>query len=401
MPALPATARKEPEPRPLRRCFAERPVWVDSPVAELLDRAADHVERGDFEGVLACAEEAARQMPSSVEAHHDRAVALIRLGRLEEAKDAVTLALALAPNDVEALELAADFFINQLPPSAERTTIGLQFAKRGRQFVSSRDRRLQARLALLETQALIDLGRAHDALKSGDRALRLSPHDPAVHYERGVALFELCRFADARRAFEDVLKLEAGHAHALYHLGLIHERGSEDPLARARFKEASLRDPKSFPPSPEVSMEDFERRLQAAIDRLPKDMRGDLAGIPVQAAELPTIEDLTADQPPLSPTILGLFRGLPLGRDDARETSLAARGTRGRNARPTAEAPSGGGPANCCAVPERAIVLYRRNILRSVATVAELDAAISRTLLHEIGHLRGEDDGSLRDRGLE
>ena len=32
---------------------------------------------------------------------------------------------------------------------------------------------------------------------------------------------------------------------------------------------------------------------------------------------------------------------------------------------------------------------------------AALDEAIRRTLLHEIGHLRGEDDGSLRDRGLE
>ena len=47
------------------------------------------------------------------------------------------------------------------------------------------------------------------------------------------------------------------------------------------------------------------------------------------------------------------------------------------------------------------IVLYRRNLLRTVHDVPELDQAIARTLLHEVGHLRGEDDGSLRDRGLE
>jgi predicted Zn-dependent protease with MMP-like domain len=46
-------------------------------------------------------------------------------------------------------------------------------------------------------------------------------------------------------------------------------------------------------------------------------------------------------------------------------------------------------------------VLYRRNLLRTVKDGAELDQAITRTLLHEVGHLRGEDDGSLRDRGLE
>jgi len=54
-----------------------------------------------------------------------------------------------------------------------------------------------------------------------------------------------------------------------------------------------------------------------------------------------------------------------------------------------------------CDAGDRTIVLYRRNLLRTVHDVGELDQAITRTLLHEVGHLRGEDDGSLRDRGLE
>ena len=54
-----------------------------------------------------------------------------------------------------------------------------------------------------------------------------------------------------------------------------------------------------------------------------------------------------------------------------------------------------------CDAGDRTIVLYRRNLLRTVHDTVELDQAISRTLLHEVGHLRGEDDGSLRDRGLE
>jgi predicted Zn-dependent protease with MMP-like domain len=54
-----------------------------------------------------------------------------------------------------------------------------------------------------------------------------------------------------------------------------------------------------------------------------------------------------------------------------------------------------------CDAGERTIVLYRRNLLRTVRDAAELEQAIARTLLHEVGHLRGEDDGSLRDRGLE
>jgi len=36
-----------------------------------------------------------------------------------------------------------------------------------------------------------------------------------------------------------------------------------------------------------------------------------------------------------------------------------------------------------------------------VRTRAELDRQIRRTLAHEIGHLRGLDEGQLRRRGLE
>ncbi len=396
-----------PEIRPLRRCFPELPAWVDLQVDDLLDRAGAYQDEDDFQGVLACAEEAARQAPRSVEAHHNRALALMRLGRFEEARDALALALAIAPDDGECLELAAELYINRLAPSAERTGIGLEYAQRGRRTLAGRNRLRAARLALLEGQALVDLGRASQALDPLRQARKLNQSDVSARYEQGVAYFELCKFVLARRAFEDVLAKDTTHAHALYHLALIREREGKEVEADRLFKDASVRDPKSFPAVPEVSASEFERRVRAATVRLPTDVQRDLDGIPIETAEIPASEDLTAERPPLSPTILGLFRGLPLGREQAvgDATAVSARGTRGRQARVTAggslpESESrAGGPA--AAVPARAIVLYRRNILRSVHGTEDLDRAIERTLLHEVGHLRGEDDGSLRDRGLE
>jgi Flp pilus assembly protein TadD/predicted Zn-dependent protease with MMP-like domain len=377
-------------------------------VTDVLDQASRFVDDEDFEGVLACTEEAARGSPRSVEAHHGRALALMRLGRLDEARDALTLALAIAPSDGECLELAAELFINRLPPTAERTAIGLEFARRGRRVVGARERLPAARLALLEGQALVDLGRAVEALRPLAASIKLDPSEPSARYEQGVALFELCRFDAARAAFAEVLAAEPGHAHALYHLALIHERDGRDAEARRLFGEAAQKDPRSFPAIPEVGAADFDRRLHQAVAHLSADLRADLQTIPVQAAELPALEDLTAERPPLSPTILGLYRGLPLGREpaspqDGQAQAPAARAARGRPARPPVSSgtPGGDGNAATCAVPARAIVLYRRNILRSVHRLDELDAAIERTLLHEIGHLRGEDDGSLRDRGLE
>ena len=161
-----------------------------------------------------------------------------------------------------------------------------------------------------------------------------------------------------------------------------------------------------------MTQADFAGHVQRAVAELPDDVRRDLGGIKVEAGDLPDITDLVAEKPPLSPTILGLFRGLPLDYNDRAIPTPAGRSGKGRaqpargrwrrdgdrRARPRDRR----GPVDLqCDAGDRTIVLYRRNLLRTVHDVPELDQAISRTLLHEVGHLRGEDDGSLRDRGLE
>ena len=93
----------------------------------------------------------------------------------------------------------------------------------------------------------------------------------------------------------------------------------------------------------------------------------------ILVADLPDAADLRAVSPPFPPTILGLFRGLPLG-------SVAAPGED---------------------VPPRAILLYRLNLARAVRSRAELTQQIERTLLHEIGHLEGLDEDDLRRHDLE
>ena len=139
--------------------------------------------------------------------------------------------------------------------------------------------------------------------------------------------------------------------------------------------------------------------MKRAVDALDPDIRRDLANIPVEAADLPSSEDLTAEKPPLSPTILGLFRGLPLDWNAREPLPTQSGRPGGKNHRAEDEGtPARLAPAEA---PDRTIILYRRNILRTVKDDKELDQAITRTLLHEVGHLRGEDDGSLRDRGLE
>ena len=47
------------------------------------------------------------------------------------------------------------------------------------------------------------------------------------------------------------------------------------------------------------------------------------------------------------------------------------------------------------------MVLYWRNLARFARDRAELAEQVRVTLLHELGHLHGETDDELRDRGLE
>ncbi len=409
-----ATKTDEAAERVLRRCFPERPVWTDAMVSELLDRAGVLFESDDFDGALACAEEATRAAPRSVEAHHDRAAAFLHLGRLDEARDALAMALALDPDDPQTLEASADFYVNQLPPSADRSAIGLEQARRGFRRAAGRDRVRAGRLALLEGQALIDLGRAEEAVRRLDAALVLVPHLTGARYEKGVAQFELCRFAEARRTFQKVLEGTPDHAHARYHLGLIEERDGDVSAAEKEFAEASAEDPGAFPSPLVLSAGDFDGRVRRVLASLAEDVRSDIGHASLETAELPALDDLVAEKPPLSPTILGLFRGLPLNwTGDADRRPQAGRIAKGK-ARGWSSSDMGPAtglgaerapePANAetaCVSPQRTIVLYSRNLLRSIRDLTDLDEAIKRTLLHEVGHLRGEDDGSLRDRGLE
>ncbi|HET9552568.1 MAG TPA: metallopeptidase family protein, partial [Anaeromyxobacteraceae bacterium] len=239
--------------------------------------------------------------------------------------------------------------------------------------VPRRDPALAVRLELAAAAALNDLGRAAEALPHAERAVALDPEEPAAASERGFALFELCRFDEARAAFERALALSPDDAWALHQLGLLAERRGDGAAAERLLARARERAPGDFPAEVAIDAAAFRAELDRALAELSAADRAALKGVPVEAADLPSTEDLTASQPPLSPTILGLYRGPPEG-----EACL----------------PEDGDPC-------RSIVLYRKNLARFARDRAELDRQVRVTLEHELGHLRGEDDDALRDRGLE
>jgi len=361
--------------QPVVECLAKVPDNADDDthVQALLDQANRDIERGNYGAAWTCADRAADMAPTSVEAHHLRGASLAALNRDSEAQLAYSLALALDPDDPETLRAVADFYINgKGERGRDALRLGLELAQRGSRRALARRRRnvqLAADLAVLEAQALNDLGRSDEALERVDSALKIAPNRGDALHERGVALFDLSRFADAKVAFQKALGTQPQDAYTHQMLGLTLEQLGDNG-ADAELRRAMELAPKELSAPVLIPVAEFQKEIDAVVGSLPADRKAHVKNIKVEIADLPDPLDLKAVQPPFPPTILGLYRG-PVGRAPA----------------PGDEAPS--------------IVLYRKNLARAVKSRTELSEQIRDTLLHEIGHLEGLDEDDLRRRGME
>jgi Flp pilus assembly protein TadD len=359
-----------PRPSP---CLAGEPFAAPSALAE---EAGEALGRGEPERALGCADEALRIAPRLVSALTARAAALAATGKLDDARLAYARALAIDPDEPGTLAGAAELYVRRLGGGRDVLELGRGYAARGLRAAARpphKGTELAARLELIAGIAENDLGRSHLALAHLDRAVAARADDADAVYERGVALYELCRFDEAQKAFDRALALAPGDAWTLHQLGLVAERRGETRRAEALLAKARTLAPGDFRAEIAVDPAAFQAEVAAAVAALPEEERSVLALAPVEIQDLPDPQDLLAVDPPLSPSILGLFRGPP-----ADEPCTASDGPR-------------------C----RSIVFYRKNLVRFAKDRQELTDQVRVTLLHELGHLHGENDDELRDRGLE
>jgi predicted Zn-dependent protease with MMP-like domain len=233
---------------------------------------------------------------------------------------------------------------------------------------------LEADLLWLEGSALTELADPATALHRLDAALVLAPDHLDAILERAFALFELGRADDARRQLEEALARAPDEPWAHHQLGLLAERRGDHAEAERRFARARKLDPQGFPRPVTVPRAEFERLAEAALEEIPERVRRYLSNVPITVEDLPSDDDLAGSDPPLSPTILGLFRGAPYGQKSSSD--------------PWSHLPS-------------AIVLYQRNLERAVTSREELEEQIAVTLVHEVGHFLGLDEEELAARGLD
>ncbi|HEX8698297.1 MAG TPA: metallopeptidase family protein [Myxococcaceae bacterium] len=344
-------------------------------IEERLDAVAGAFESENFEAALEQTEALLAKVPLQPEALHYRAAALVELGRFEDAAQAYEQALHVSPEDLEIILGAADFLICRMGEDREAVDDGLTLCARGRKLAQrEEDVERVYEFLLLEGMGLNQLGECERALVSLQAALEHMPRSVDAQVERGIALFELCRFPEAMAAFERVLKDAPDEAWAHHYLGLMAERRGDAREAKKRFAKAQALIPEEFPPPVELSEEEFDRALEAAVTALPGHVKGYLDNVTIAVEDIPSDEDLTGQAPPLSPCILGVFRGTPVG-----ERSVTSAYDHF--------------PAS--------IVLYQKNLERFARTREELIEQIGITVMHEVGHLVGLDEDELWKRGLD
>ena len=337
-------------------------------MSEALEAAELAFENGDLDAALEHAERALQEAPDDLHALELKGHLLAELGEFEDADEVFTALLARAPKNLSALIAAADVKIREPADDGSQVEAGLSLLDRAAPLAKG-DEQLQAEISLLRGLAFNHLGELEEVLAAFEKAVSLDAELGEAQLERAIAFFELGRVHEAKRAFDRIARDWPEEPWAFHYLALLAERRGENP--QPLFDKAREMSPEEFPLPVHLSDAEFDAAVKAAIDALPAHAKPHLDNVTIDVEPLPSDDEL---QEGLSPTILGVFQGVPV--DERLDTHADHHHT-------------------------ARIVLFQKNLERFARTREELLEEISITVLHEVGHLLGLDEDELTDRGLD
>jgi predicted Zn-dependent protease with MMP-like domain len=221
--------------------------------------------------------------------------------------------------------------------------------------------------------ALWDSGNLRDARRAYEEAVRLAPEWSESLVSLATLQYALLDFATARRTAERARDRDDQDAAAWALLARLAEREGRIDEADRCARHAHAIDPEGEPLPCRVSEAEFRAAVAEALDRLPDEFQRALDGeVAVLVEPVPPLAVLQSEDPPLDPEILGLYVGTPLPE-------------RGQQA--SAQLPD-------------VVYLFQHNLEHEAADHDELVDQIAITVYHEIGHYLGYDDDELEERGF-
>ncbi|MFW5925398.1 MAG: tetratricopeptide repeat protein [Myxococcota bacterium] len=317
-----------------------------------LDRGWDLVTRGDYAGALVSARKSLEIDAESPEAHNLLGFIHAAEGNAEEALEHYKQAIDIDESFIEAMLNAAEVLIHPLHDFGS----ALEMVEDALDYCDSPDEIADA--TLLKLDALLHMGE-RDKATALLNGLPDGPFEnPHLDFLIGRTRFELGDLEGAAPRIRRAVEQEPDNADARYYLGLLLEAEGDARGATVAFLQTRDLDAKVPPPPWSLPADQFERKVQAAIHRLPESLGERLDGALVVVVDSPGAE-VVADG--VDPRVLILLEDLDEGTEDARV---------------------------------RRLFVYQRNAERVTPSIAELEDELVRTLEREV---RAAFDPSIAD----
>ncbi len=334
-----------------------------------LDEAHEATSAGQADVALEWLEKALEHNPGGAEALNGRGEILWAQQRCEEALDDFARSADADPRIYAAHLNRVEILVEEV---GDHET-ALEYADD--LLAGSLESVVEAEVYYLKAKALFYLDDLEGALFLLRRALKAHGEVGIYRGFEGQILFELGQFRNARRSLERALAVEPDCAHSSYHMALVMEHLGEAEQAERLFQRAAHVAPDLYPVPVRIEPEEFEAASDDALKGLPSDIRAYVSNCPIIIEDLPS-PDLVREEN-LSPTVLGLFLGVPLTESGANPHVAPE---------PRADTDR--------------MLLFKRNIEKIASNREELIKQIRITVWHEIGHYLGKDEAELEKLGL-
>lgn len=262
--------------------------------------------QGDVEGALQVAENALDAEVETPEAHNLMGFALAGEGHLEEALSHYAAAIEADGAYFEAMLNAAELLIQvgDFPSAIELTEDAQDVAGTPDEVADA---------MLLRVDALLTGGRRDDAAEVV-RDLPIGPFEsPQLDFLIGRARFEVGDLEGAGPAIEVAAHQDRHNPDAFYYLGLIREAKGDVRGATVAFLQCRDLDLGTPRPPWSEPIPLFEKKIQAAIARLPRGVANMLEGALILVDEVPGAEAVSEG---LDPRLPVLIDDLPLSDNE-------------------------------------------------------------------------------------
>ena len=270
-----------------------------------LDRGWDLVSRGDLGGALVSARKSLELDEDSPDAHNLLGYVLQAEGRAEDALEQYRAALELDESYVDAMLNAADVLIHPLGEFDE----ALQMVRGAIEWLDEDEIDERTDALLLEIDIHLFKG-DEAAAASVARELPDGPFDnPALALQVGRARLDVGNIEGAEPLIRAATEQRPPIADAFYYLALVLEAKSDPRGALVAFLQTRELDLVA-PVAPwSLQPDQFERRVQAALQSLEPELSRPLEGALVVVTDLPGAEVVAEGVDPRMPILLDALTG--------------------------------------------------------------------------------------------